>query len=513
MFDSTEEVRPVDPVQALTAEDVSGLDADGVLSQAREGQRVVNLADARIFALAAQWADLHGVLDGPDAGRALPGMEQLVRYGGEGTPEVAEFAPAEFAAELGVSAAVGISLVADALDLRHRLPKLWSRVLAGQVRRWMARQAAQATRHLSFDAAAEVDAKIAPRVGRVGSTRFCAAVEAAVIAADPDAAGDRADAAAEDRGVWVNPGGNAAERTIVAKTDTASAVMFAATIDRIAHGLGLLGDTDTCNRRRAKAVGVIANPQATLQLFDAVAHRVDTTEVADVVADEYTHHHTDTDPAEDPEGESDIRVYRTPADDGEVPDVMGGLSDHAVSRLQCGCGCHAGQRFTPADLRPNATVYIHLTRESVTSGTGVARVEDAGPVTLDQARELLQHCNVTVKPVIDPETTPGVDSYEATDRLQEAVRLMTPADMFPFATGGSRHTDLDHTIAYQRDRQPGTAPPQTRMGNLAPLTRRHHRIKTFGRWTVRQPFPGILIWRSPHGHHYLVDNTGTRRLN
>jgi hypothetical protein len=30
---------------------------------------------------------------------------------------------------------------------------------------------------------------------------------------------------------------------------------------------------------------------------------------------------------------------------------------------------------------------------------------------------------------------------------------------------------------------------------------------------VKQPFPGIFIWRSPHGRYYLVDNTGTRTLN
>ena len=37
-------------------------------------------------------------------------------------------------------------------------------------------------------------------------------------------------------------------------------------------------------------------------------------------------------------------------------------------------------------------------------------------------------------------------------------------------------------------------------------------IKTHGRWQVKQPFDGIYLWRSPHGHHYLVDHTGTRRL-
>jgi hypothetical protein len=40
----------------------------------------------------------------------------------------------------------------------------------------------------------------------------------------------------------------------------------------------------------------------------------------------------------------------------------------------------------------------------------------------------------------------------------------------------------------------------------------HHRPKTFGRWTVKQPFPGIYLWRDPYGALYLVDHTGTRAL-
>jgi hypothetical protein len=44
------------------------------------------------------------------------------------------------------------------------------------------------------------------------------------------------------------------------------------------------------------------------------------------------------------------------------------------------------------------------------------------------------------------------------------------------------------------------------------MTTFHHRLKTFDRWTVEQPFPGIYLWRDPHGAHYLVDHTGTRQL-
>jgi hypothetical protein len=37
-------------------------------------------------------------------------------------------------------------------------------------------------------------------------------------------------------------------------------------------------------------------------------------------------------------------------------------------------------------------------------------------------------------------------------------------------------------------------------------------IKTHGHWDVAQPFPGIYLWRDPHGTLYLVDHTGTRQL-
>ena len=42
------------------------------------------------------------------------------------------------------------------------------------------------------------------------------------------------------------------------------------------------------------------------------------------------------------------------------------------------------------------------------------------------------------------------------------------------------------------------------------MTQHHHRIKTHGTWQVKQPFPGIYLWRDPHGRTYLVDHTGTR---
>ena len=147
----------------------------------------------------------------------------------------------------------------------------------------------------------------------------------------------------------------------------------------------------------------------------------------------------------------------------------------------------------------------------VHTGTGVGRVEGIGPVTLNRLQSWLANSRVTVKPVIDlPHQTP-VDSYEIPTRVREAIHLICPVDSFPYATSTSRSGDLDHTTPYRPPDQ-GGPPGQTRIGNLGPLTRRHHRTKTFGHWTLNQVWPGVFVWRSPHGHHYLVDHTGTRKL-
>jgi hypothetical protein len=100
--------------------------------------------------------------------------------------------------------------------------------------------------------------------------------------------------------------------------------------------------------------------------------------------------------------------------------------------------------------------------------------------------------------VIDPPAgqTP-VDSYEIPASLREQVLLRNPADVFPYAAAVSRSIDIDHTIPYlSPDR--GGPPGQTRIGNLGPHIRRHHRLNTHGGWQVRQPEPGTWLWRSPN---------------
>ena len=108
-----------------------------------------------------------------------------------------------------------------------------------------------------------------------------------------------------------------------------------------------------------------------------------------------------------------------------------------------------------------------------------------------------------------------MDAWEIPDRHRQAVHLMTPADTFPFSTSTSRTMQIDHTEPYvpkgPDDHADDHAGGQSRVGNYGPMTTTHHRIKTYGDWQVKQPFPGIYLWRDPHGAFYLVDHTGTRQ--
>jgi hypothetical protein len=143
-------------------------------------------------------------------------------------------------------------------------------------------------------------------------------------------------------------------------------------------------------------------------------------------------------------------------------------------------------------------VYVHLSEEALNTGHGVARVEDVGPVLLNRLHMLLgDNCSISLKPVIDlPAGHTPVDSYEIPARLREQLQLRNPADVFPYAAAVSRSTDIDHTIPYWSPDK-GGPPGQTRLGNLGPHTRYHHRMQLAGP-TTRTRHLALAITPPPH---------------
>ena len=125
-------------------------------------------------------------------------------------------------------------------------------------------------------------------------------------------------------------------------------------------------------------------------------------------------------------------------------------------------------------------------------------------VTADQIRTWCANpdTQVIVKPVIDLNEHIHVEGYEVPARLREQTMLRDHTCVFPWCTRSARKADADHVIPYAEG---GT----TSSDNIAPLCRRHHRLKTHSPWTYTMLEPGSFLWSSPHGYQFLRDHHGT----
>jgi hypothetical protein len=330
--------------------DVSGLDASATLAGIELARAAAMSAEVQQLRLAAHWADLHATLR--RVGPVIRGSERLVQLGGDGTPSVAEFAPAELGLALETSTHAAEALVADALDLRHRLPRLWERIQAGEVKPWIARKAAQLTHGLDQELAGRVDAVIARYADRLSWGRLETLILATWKRLDPAGAATAERLTRDELGVWLNRDRDRDRdrdhgvATLFARLEVLDGLRVDAAVQRGADALRALGDTRREDSRRAAALGVLADPQDALDLYTAHAELA----AAQGAADEPPHHLDDTDDHPEPcRGEA---VH---------PDVW-----------------RRPRRF---DTAPRVMLYVHLSEDAIRTGQGVARVEDVGPIT------------------------------------------------------------------------------------------------------------------------------------
>jgi hypothetical protein len=139
---------------------------DSVLSAVEVTHHAETMAAARKFELAATWAEVH---PGEAIEQVVDADGHLVLYGdqplalaGEGAPTVAEFCVPEFARAVGMSPVAGRKFIGAAIEAKHRLPKLWARVVAGEVPVWKVRRITEHTHRLPAAGATYVDHKLAP---------------------------------------------------------------------------------------------------------------------------------------------------------------------------------------------------------------------------------------------------------------------------------------------------------------------------------------------------------------
>src|SRR4051794_13954733 len=246
------------------------LDTAAVLAAARRARATANSAEAEVLLQAVEWAHLHQVTDPEQASTVLVehGHDSGLPIAGQGAPLVSEFAVAEFASALGLSAGAGRNLVGQALELAHRLPKLWARVQAGSLAPWRARRVAEQTLALSMEAAAYVDQMLAPFAHRTGPAQTQRLVEEAIARYMPTYAAQQRERANEQRYFSIDHDqvSFAGTSRVHGELDLADALDLEDAVRVGAEQLKALGNDESLEVRRSLAVGMLARGPEALEL-------------------------------------------------------------------------------------------------------------------------------------------------------------------------------------------------------------------------------------------------------
>lgn len=131
-------------------------------------------------------------------------------------------------------------------------------------------------------------------------------------------------------------------------------------------------------------------------------------------------------------------------------------------------------------------------------GAGPADLVGHSPIDPDTARELAAGTGWWERLVTHPVSGSvlAADGYQRPASLDRWLRARDQHCRFPGCRTSAVRCEVDHTVDYAR----GGATEHT---NLAHLCQRHHSMKQFTAWGVRQLEGGVLEWTSPTGRVYV----------
>ena len=236
------------------------LDAAATLSAAREAVRERRAAEVEELRLAVHWADLHG--------QPYDDRDPMTKPGGEGTPALREFSLPELAMARDTHTLTTRNLVADVLDLRHRLPRTWVRVVALECEPWVARKVATISRSVPADRIAVVDRAVARAIAGHAPSTVLEIAAAKVIEADTEAHAMRRERERHRRYVAVSRADEFGYRQIIARVTAGDAAWLDAMVDRVADILAVEhGHDHNHDELRSLALGWLARPADLLKLL------------------------------------------------------------------------------------------------------------------------------------------------------------------------------------------------------------------------------------------------------
>ncbi len=169
-------------------------------------------------------------------------------------------------------------------------------------------------------------------------------------------------------------------------------------------------------------------------------------------------------------------------------------------------GAHGPGAITPQQWQPGVRAQINvLVPLDVLRGASdePAELVGYGPITAEAARELATGTDSTWRRLVtDPLSGAVLDvgrtRYRPPAALAEHVRARDRRCSRPGCSAPATSCDLDHTVEFGRDDGP------TAHGNLGPLCRRDHQVKTDGGFALTQPEPGLFEWVTPLGRRYRI---------
>ncbi len=145
-----------------------------------------------------------------------------------------------------------------------------------------------------------------------------------------------------------------------------------------------------------------------------------------------------------------------------------------------------------------AKVQIIVPALTLLGGDDPADLVGRSPIDPDTARTLARLTRspwerILTHPITG--TVLHVDTYQRTAAIDRHLRARDQHCRFPGCRQPATRCEVDHTIDYAHG-------GPTDCCNLAHLCQRHHSMKQFTTWKVRQLDGGILEWTSPLGRTY-----------
>ena len=205
-----------------------------------------------------------------------------------------------------------------------------------------------------------------------------------------------------------------------------------------------------------------------------------------------------------------LLAHRTPSDD---------LQDDVADQRADQCADDAGDEAHRTDSAVTAVAPADRERSArdrppprprggeaivmITAATALGLADDPGvvpgygPVPAPIARELLADADSWRAFLLDEHsrvTHNGTTRYRPSPWLRELVTARDPRCTLEPCSRSSHDADLDHLETFDGS--------NTTPANLHPPCRTHHRLKTFGAWTLTRAPDGLITWISLTGHRY-----------